>query len=220
VAQPRIQVPEKFQESLTHLAAIGDDEFSGFNVRLSTLAPTIGVKELIAAASESSLGANGQGVVLAALSLSAQMRRTSDGPEDLARNAAQSMGLLEDKTETLANRLGKLLSLDHIGALGRAYDLMAEHERIYRTARVITDVRPLFPNEPDVPPSRGVVVETLKLEYTEAGAQKSLFLALDHSDLTQLKECVDRAIKKSELVTKTLSDTGMVLFDSEEATWQ
>jgi hypothetical protein len=107
------------------------------------------------------------------------------------------------------------LDLDSVTTTGRALDLLTEHEHVFHSARVLTDIRPVFGDDPAESPNGALVVESLKLEYFDEGATCSIYLALSHGDLRSLRDTIDRALGKSETIQGLLGQIGLPHFDAE-----
>lgn len=78
----------------------------------------------------------------------------------------------------------------------KALDVLLQNERNFITARIVTDFRPVFKENPADEPAGAVVVHQLKITYREDGEQKNIFFALDSSDIQTLKRVAERAVNK------------------------
>jgi hypothetical protein len=110
--------------------------------------------------------------------------------------------LLEDIKELLSNE-------DVLGVSGRALGVMHEHEHVWRSSRVLTDLRPVFASDPSRPPSAFVLIHNLRITYVEGGRSSEFFVALDSSDLRKLQETLERAVKKETSLKAFAEKTGI-----------
>jgi hypothetical protein len=102
-----------------------------------------------------------------------------------------------EATSGLKERISRLLSLDQsLGVSAKATQLLLRHKNPLLTARIFTDIRPVFTGEENPTPRAAVVVHTLELVTRTDGSQFSHYVALDSTDLQTLKRIVDRAIRK------------------------
>ena len=79
----------------------------------------------------------------------------------------------------------------------------------------MTDMRPVFGS--DEKPAGAVVVHTLKLTYHE-GPKRSLrefFVAMNRDDLDELREVLDRALRKQSELSHVLAQCGLPDLDKE-----
>src|SRR5205085_649732 len=77
--------------------------------------------------------------------------------------------LSEEQRETLRKRLELLLGLDStLGVTAKALDVMTEHERTFCTARILSDVRPVFSGGAEHA-SAAVIIHNLQLGFHRDG---------------------------------------------------
>jgi hypothetical protein len=103
----------------------------------------------------------------------------------------------EETKKALKNRLTQLLNLDKtLGVTSKALDVMTEHERIFCTARILSDIRPVFSaNAKDA--SGAVIIHNLQIGYHQDGKHTEFYVALDTSDIQKLKKVIERAEEKT-----------------------
>ena len=115
--------------------------------------------------------------------------------------------------------LKALLACDHsLGITAKAMDIKIRHQNVYRTARILTDIRPVFKEELTEEPPASVIIHTLGITTYQAGdlsTPKELYFALDTDDLRELKKVVDRAFRKEATLKAMISRTGMGCLDIE-----
>ena len=87
-----------------------------------------------------------------------------------------------------------------LGVIAKANDVLTNHEHVYCTARMLTDIRPVFSSDAEQKPESFVLVHTLKITYHDDEEHKEFFVALDTADVRNLLEVIQRANTK----TKTL----------------
>lgn len=76
-------------------------------------------------------------------------------------------------------------------------DLAFENENVYKTSKIITDIRLSFIDADEVKKS-GIVLQKFQIEYISNSEQKSIYLTLDLEDLNKLKVQIDEAILREE----------------------
>jgi hypothetical protein len=120
--------------------------------------------------------------------------------------------------EPFKGRLSRLLRFEQLlGITAKAYAVMSEHSHVYRNigTRVLTDIRPVFPNDLEEPLSAAVIVHTLKIAYLEGNTRKEFFVAMDNKDIHELRELLDRADKKAAKLRSILQATQLAYLDPE-----
>jgi hypothetical protein len=96
--------------------------------------------------------------------------------------------------------LEKLLSIDTLNTVSKASRLQRDGERLYCTAKILSDIRPIFKEDPSVRPAGAVITHTLKVGYHEGRDHVETQIVLDSDDLEKLAAVVRRA----QLKDKTL----------------
>jgi hypothetical protein len=104
----------------------------------------------------------------------------------------------------------KKFVVDFLGLKGaieltsKALNVLMENERNCSAPRIITDLRPVFKENPADEPAGAVIVHTLKFDNREGRQEKEFFIALDSRDIHILKHAVERAlIKEATLLALT-----------------
>lgn len=157
--------------------------------------------------------------LLAALMLLRQVGyRQGLDVQDLALSAVESIGdSLEGGDEgEFARRLSILLESPVIKWTAKAASLNLEHERTFAACRVVTDFRPSFDDDLSQPPTSGVIVHDLRLDFWRSGREETMYIGLDERDLTQLRLAVERAQRKSETLNGWLASAGVQPVSLEE----
>jgi len=115
----------------------------------------------------------------------------------------------EERESSLRNRLSVLLALDNsLGVTAKAMDAMTEHERIFRDARILSDLRPIFTGEGTTTPA-AVIIHNLQISFHINGQHQEIYVALDTNDLGKLREVVDRAERKTNALEGVISKSNM-----------
>jgi hypothetical protein len=138
---------------------------------------------------------------------------SGDSTDRFAADVASSSDLkLEpDERSALKSRLTALLSVPSVAASTKALDLQSEHERLFHSARILTDLRPVFGNEEVTSPTATLITHMLKLEYHEESGHEALYVALDDGDIEQLIQVLMRAQQKSQSLRSLVAASGLTL---------
>jgi hypothetical protein len=92
--------------------------------------------------------------------------------------------------------LHNLVASRSIKLLTNAIDLSYEYAHLYRRARIITDIRPLFSDDASVVEA-SVISFTLRLKFQSVDGERELSIAMDEADVRQLMEQCSRAQTKA-----------------------
>ncbi len=122
-----------------------------------------------------------------------QSVRTVDGVLDGLRNGIAMLAdwSPEDKAawQSIEPELRQLLQADAIRTVSKATDLAYDHADLFQGARIVTDIRPVFNDLDDdqLKMDGAVVSYTLRLNFDNRDGNHSLSIALDESDVLDLK---------------------------------
>lgn len=103
--------------------------------------------------------------------------------------------------------LKKLLSISAVWNIVKALDLSYEYENLLQSARIITDIRPIFDIVADKIEGT-VITHTLRLEFDSREKEASLSIVLDSEDIKKLKDSCDRALKKAKVAQEFVTEKG------------
>jgi uncharacterized protein (DUF1778 family) len=110
----------------------------------------------------------------------------------------------EADRDILKDRLAKLFVLKaSLGLTSKALGLLTDTDRLFYTARILTDIRPIFNEEGDVVEAT-VILHNLVVHYGENGDHKDFFVTLDTNDIKALREVLDRADSKAKALESLL----------------
>jgi len=98
----------------------------------------------------------------------------------------------------LVERLKLLLGFDKsLGVTAKAMDVLTEQERTYCSARILTDIRPVFTSSV-TSPSGAMIIHNLQIRFHSGKEHEEFYFALDTNDIKQLKSVVERAEEKAK----------------------
>jgi hypothetical protein len=131
-----------------------------------------------------------------------------------AQDVSESLG--GDAEEKEPVNIFPLLQSPRVQILAKALDLRNSYEHILSESRIISDIRPVFPDG-EVPEiaNAAMVNHTLKLTFFpgERGLPTELHVALDTTDLAKLREQIDRALEKERAARALVEKGGAVVLE-------
>jgi hypothetical protein len=213
-------IPQPYREPLSTLAQLPDDTASKLIQSIRALEAYAPVSR-IQAATEAILGTDAapgeKQLGLPLLALRGQLRQAT--PEDIAERLSQSSDLELDppSRDNLRSRAAEILATPVYETTAVATDLQTQNARNYQSARIVTDVRPIFQEDVEAPPTGAVIVETLQIQtWTRDGGSELIFVSMDETDLKQLKATIDRALSKTDTLKKFIDEKGLSYFELEK----
>ena len=113
-------------------------------------------------------------------------------------------------------KLMPLLNLPILVHLAKAFDLGTAYERSVRNLRIVTDIRPIFEDDPRIPPTTAIVGHSLILNtYDDRGGSNTTIVTLDAADLESLLNQAIRAKQKAVTLRAILSELAVTIHDLE-----
>jgi hypothetical protein len=209
-----IEVPENYQNGLRKISNLEENQFQELLSALTGLKPTF-QKEVIQklASKVHSIEAKDiDEIVEAIFSLYFARRDLELSSTELARgiSEAEELHIPSERREIFANRLINFLAFDHsLGVASKAIEVLREREHLLCTARIITEVRPIFGEQPTERPSAALIIHTLRVSYHESGDIKEFFVDMDTSDIAILRRLLDRAEAKEQSLKDVLGEAGI-----------
>ena len=209
---PTIEIPEPFRPTLERIALMPEADFQKVQQALTQLAPHVKPEVMVKRAT-SKLDVPELGEIVKTLA-SLSLARTrfdvalDDFVRDLTRTTKKEPALLE-------SRLKVLLSIESLLQSARAFDVQHEYEKVFRSARILTDMRPIF-NAAGTEATGALIVHNLNISYTQNSELKEDVFAMDDEDVVELKRVLERAEVKSATLEAIIAKSGIPYFASKD----
>lgn len=156
-------------------------------------------------------------IIYALLSFNVQLGAWDEPSSAVAAGVAESEDLDLGDTDraNLGAILNELLDAHSLSTAAKAADLISEHEHVYGGIRIVTDLRPVFGDDPSALPEGVTLAATIKIDHYTGGRLDSLYIAADDEDLRSIRDSVDRALKKSETMRELMKENNLPLYRTE-----
>jgi hypothetical protein len=206
-----------FKPALERVASFSDEQAQILHNAISAskvhIKPDV-MAESIVAAAKGSLP-DMQDVAQALVNLSISRFKAAIPLDEFAAGISRSLKTTDpDKRGAFEKRLKSLLDIDSLVRASRAFDIQHEYEKVFRSARIISDIRPVF--SPAGTEAMGaMIVHNLNVSYFEAGEYKESVFALDDADIGVLKKVIERAEIKSRTSEQLIKKAGIEYFESK-----
>jgi len=167
-------VPPQYREALARLADLPEDRAGRLIDAIAAVGPLASVG-VIGSAAQSALeedeSLHADRLIPPLLSLRSELR--DESADEIAETLSRSVDLELDagSRQRLKERAAKILRTPAVSTTGVAIDLLTQHQRNYRSARIFTDVRPLFGEDVELPPVGAVIIEMLQLQTWDRDGQ-------------------------------------------------
>ena len=123
----------------------------------------------------------------------------------------------DDNWQPFKDVLSRLLSVEcPVAIVSKVRYLYSEYQNNYCNARILTDMRPVFGTDPAKEPMGMLLVHLLRIDFHQIDGDKQFHLALDSENLLELKEVIERAIKKEKALKDLINKKGMIYLGDEK----
>jgi hypothetical protein len=124
--------------------------------------------------------------------------------------------LSDPDADTLKSLLNRLAETKAIEVTAKASQLLRANDRTFRSARIVSDLRPICTGE-ELSVAGAVIVHQLAIRATHNGRGETTYVTLDSVDLSLLHEAVARALAKDRVLRAFAATSNTpVLTPSEE----
>lgn len=224
---PNLRIPEPVQRGLASFFKLSDEEIASLKEALRKARPALSLAEFSKkVSSETGLSPQKSSTLIASLgslySAKAEQNLTSEAfSEDLFEALKEidkeDLHPSPDRIPAIRKHIEEILSFDDsLGVTSKALRVMLEHEHVWHSARVLTDLRPVFGADPKQAPAAAVIIHNLKIAYQAGREIREFFVALDNQDLRKLQEVLERAVKKEASLSSVAEKAGLPWLRVEE----
>lgn len=206
-----LTIPKEYARGLAALSSLSAEEFKALAGALADVPATTHKRKDIATFIESKIGEGRveslESLVRALLSLY-QARAFAETPpiekfvDDLA-DAVVDSGMPEftmdaQKRAQFVSNMRELLNVDTLVFLAKADALQRDHEKLFHSVKLLTDLRPVF-HAPDDRPTDMILEYMLKIVFHDGSRRhREIHLAMDERDVKALRDAVERAEQKAK----------------------
>jgi hypothetical protein len=212
-----ISVPPPFRAAVALVARMGDSAFEELATRLEA-APNFAQVAVLAEALRGALpvddAVQSERLAQSLISLAPQVvdDESSDVPVGISN--APEFELSADERASFAGRLERLLRTQAVATTAKALQLLTQNERNYQSARVVSDIRPVFGTDITAAPAGAVITEVLQLRTWSAdGETDTHYVAMDEADILELRDVLERALVKTQTLRDLLRDREIQYFE-------
>jgi hypothetical protein len=223
MSTPRgFRVPDRYVEGFRALAQLSDDLYAAL-VALLNRQPPITNRNALRREARDAVGEGDDlklDAVLGALLSVERSRAAHAWPLEHVEGGIRGAANVSDDPEVrqqLANRVVECISAPAIAATAKVADLLWANRNRFHTTRVVTEIRPIWLQDPDQEPVGSVIVHDLEISYHHEGETRSFYVALDDDDLDTLATVVHRAKAKTVSLRGFLQKAGLRPADDEGA---
>ena len=117
--------------------------------------------------------------------------------------------------ETFQEKFHALLNIKSLSSRTKAANLIVDNQIIFKDAKIISDIRPIFGDNIEDQPIGAVIVHRLKIVYDENDELKNFHIALDEKDVESLIGHLKRTQTKSKSLKRFINSSGLSSYEIE-----
>jgi hypothetical protein len=208
-----LEIPKEETKSIAKLKALSNASLERFVTVLNAAAPISDPDEMAASVAKQlpSMPIDALAAMLQSLYKLYQIREISGvEPSRFLRDfidAARTNEQLKINPKELVrfeSIMKRLMDIEPLKIVAKAFRLQRDGERLFCTAKVLSDIRPVFSEDPTSAPRGAVLTHTLNLGYHEGRGHREFHVILDSRDLEELSDVIARAQAKDKTLRETL----------------
>ena len=218
---PTVSIPEFYRPALDRIASMAEDDLTALRDALSRTGVTLKPANLVSRVRThlKSPSTELDEVVQSLAALNGARLSADVSLEDFVRDVAKTITRRKDRPKdydqsAFEQRLISLLSIESIALSARAADIQHDYERVFASARIVSDIRSVFGTS-TVEPVGAMIVHNLQITYFEESRIREVFFALDNADVATLRRALDRADLKTAQLEQVISKAGLQYFESK-----
>lgn len=227
IRMPEITIPEYAYPAIQKLAHLSAEDFNIFVKALEDAKPTASLysfwRQVAKNASQISAPTI-KTIVNELFSMNKSIENWNMSAKDFAKlvsdaafsELSEEFQINEADRDILRDRLVRMLELKaSLGLTAKASDLLTDAQHLFYTAKILTDLRPVF-NEEGTKIEGAVIVHNLALHYGEGTEHKDFFIVLDANDMEELQMVLERAEEKAEALQSLMKNSHIPYLSVEE----
>lgn len=214
----KIRVPKRYYDGLAALLRLDDIQAQVLSTAIEEVSPSTTSSDFASKGNVGTIDASDASKIYDALRSIYVVRSAENStPEVFVARLLDAMTAADDdrlhvsadKREDIQRRLLRLIAAPSLSVAAKSQDLSHDFERTFCTAKVLTDLRPVFKENAKDTPVGFMVINTLRLDIHEHGDHSAIFVGLSEDDLTTLRDAVVRALEKSETLRLRIGASGI-----------
>jgi len=219
---PSLNIPKDDLLVLKGVLELGEAQFSSLISAFGETKPTLTRRQFVQEISKKVKDiqpAELEAICRVVFILYSMKQRTGIPSQELAEDVSKSFveSIAKDfqcppeKSGLLSSRIKTLLGFEKTAAVAaKAHNVMTEHKHTFCSARILSDIRPVFTDTPELA-SAAVIIHNLQIGFHDGGTgeHEEFYVALDTDDIQSLKEVIARAEKKTIALQSILKSSNV-----------
>ena len=206
-------LPEPLYSGLMALVAISDQDFDSLIAALHAIPIEIKQHRIFTDFDIPNFTGNADQVKSATLTLILAYAQRAGSAEEIADGVVSALKtrnmIDQQRSELLLGRVIRILDVEELKVVAKAHNVLLEHQCTFSSARIVSDIRPVFGGDVSATPDAAVIVHMLNIIYLHSRRKDSFTLALDEKDIDDLIKVLERARTKGKTLQEVINATGI-----------
>lgn len=222
----RLRIPPQYESGLIKIGKLREVSFRELIDLLATTPATLQHRELVEQLNNNieALSKDDLGDILGTLvSLSRTQILTELTMPKVAEYVCEAMEESQNEElrqsakecEDLKSRLIALLNIESVACLGKAVQVISDHDKVFISARTLSDIRPVFGTNLEDVPKGAAIIHSLTIDYQHRRRRDTFCVAMDCEDIEALIATLSRAISKAKGMKKLLLESNVSFLNPE-----
>jgi hypothetical protein len=221
-----ISIPDSAYDALRFLAGLTEDQFSELLSVISKSKPEMSSESFarhVASCFNDEEATKVKRITRELFRIEAMRDNVGLSPKQLGDAIVQGaldeesngLSLPKESIVLLGERITKIYECSYqLSVTAKVLDVATEHTHVFLSARTFTDIRPVFTADA-TSIDAAVLVHHLVIHYLESGEHRDFNVALDTKDIQSLRESLDRADKKANLLRELVNKSNVAYVQPE-----
>jgi hypothetical protein len=221
----KLEISEDYRSGIKKLITLSDEASDELLDALKGGSPSIFRSDLVSSIAShiKSIEINDLTEIMEVLfSASSHIDHSEDSIEETVRRISGSIAcddefsnFSDEEKKRFDKRLTNFLKLgDALNITSKAVRVVRDHERVFNSSLILTDIRPVFKSAPNEGIAAAAIVHMLKIEYRDLEGTKEFFVALDELDIFQLIEQLEIASREADAIKMMLKKSEVPFLDT------
>lgn len=138
----------------------------------------------------------------------ADISKISKGLASAYFHQSEIKNVSAENIATLSNKINRLLNSWKSGKLTfKSMKLYGHNPRLFRRSKIVSDIRLIFEDDLRSVERNALIIHQLRIDFTgDDDRLEEFFVSLNYKDLQKLKEQINRAIEKEQVIKDSYGD--------------
>lgn len=223
-------IPIRYQSGFNILLKMNIDLFNELQSKLDSVKDAYTLNDLVSQVAQNDNSINQDDlkeIVTSIKSILTLIEKDDIKPEDIANDIfsliesdkAENIKYDNESKDDFIYKITSLIQNKCLGLTSKASEVLTANQNNFISAKIITDIRPIFSDDATQSPRVVSIVHDLKLHYedSQCSEHKDIYISLDINEINILTDLLKRAVEKEKSIIDMLKDTSIRFVNFERS---